>query len=264
MIIDNVTGRELRLRLVSLAMSIGLHVGLGLLAWQGLHALSGDDAPIVVALVERPVGKPGESAPTALPRTKALPPSPSRPRPVPARAAPDPPRPVQPAAAESVSVVPAVPATATVEEIVSLAAAVDVDLPAGDGAAGRVLPVPGTGGSGSGTGHAVQGAGRAADGDGQGGSAGLIRATPRYESNPLPPYPRLARQNRWEGTVRLRARVTERGTIERVDLERSSGHAVLDRSALDGVRYWRFIPATRNGVPVACEVSIPVAFRLTE
>ncbi len=92
----------------------------------------------------------------------------------------------------------------------------------------------------------------------------LIKAIPRYESNPLPHYPRLARQNHWEGTVRLRAMVTAGGDVKELTLERSSGHALLDRSALDGVQHWRFIPATRGGVPVACEVSIPVAFRLQE
>ena len=64
--------------------------------------------------------------------------------------------------------------------------------------------------------------------------------------------------------ARRSARVSAAGELEGVSLERSSGHEVLDRSALDGVKRWRFIPATRGGVPVPCEVSIPVAFRLTE
>lgn len=119
---------------------------------------------------------------------------------------------------------------------------------------------------GAADGESEQRSARGADASrgGEGGGMGLVRATPRYESNPLPNYPRLARQNRWEGTVRLRATITAAGEVESVTLERSSGHAVLDRSALDGVQRWRFIPATRAGVPVACEVSIPVAFRLTE
>lgn len=134
----------------------------------------------------------------------------------------------------------------------SLLPADDEGMPTGDSLA--------IGGSGSGHGTADWGGDR----KGSGSGGGMIRATPRYESNPLPNYPRLARQNRWEGTVRLRARVTAGGTVEGVSLERSSGHAVLDSSALAGVQHWRFIPATRGGVPVACEVSIPVAFRLTE
>ena len=87
---------------------------------------------------------------------------------------------------------------------------------------------------------------------------------PRYAANPLPDYPRLARQNRWEGTVRLRANVSAAGTVDAVTLEQSCGHPVLDRAALTGVRRWRFHPASRNGLPVPCEVSIPVAFRLEE
>jgi protein TonB len=64
--------------------------------------------------------------------------------------------------------------------------------------------------------------------------------------------------------VRLRARISPAGTVEEVGLEQSSGYPLLDRAALAGVRRWRFSPASRNGVPVSCEVSIPVAFRLEE
>jgi protein TonB len=121
--------------------------------------------------------------------------------------------------------------------------------------------VSGGGGDRTTSGAANPGTGEGGGGDGGGGR---LKAIPRYESNPLPHYPRLARQNHWEGTVRLRALVTASGDVEGLTLERSSGHAVLDHSALDGVRRWRFIPATRGGVPIPCEVSIPVAFRLRE
>lgn len=63
--------------------------------------------------------------------------------------------------------------------------------------------------------------------------------------------------------MRLRARISPAGTVDEVTLEQSSGHPVLDRAALAGVRRWRFHPAAHGGVPVPCEVSIPVAFRLT-
>ncbi|TLM61166.1 MAG: energy transducer TonB, partial [Deltaproteobacteria bacterium] len=107
-------------------------------------------------------------------------------------------------------------------------------------------------------------AGRGSGDGGRGGAEPLIRATPRYEYNPTPVYPDIARQNRWEGTVRVRARVTSAGDVESVSLERGSGHAMLDRAAVDSVRHWRFIPATRGGVPVPCDVSIPVVFRLKD
>ncbi|MCM2264156.1 MAG: energy transducer TonB [Desulfuromonadales bacterium] len=249
------------LRLACLAVSIGLHAGLGVIGWQGFEARSGDDGPMVVALIERPSQEPmpsASSAPTASgPKASAS---------VPARRAtprpPVSPAQIQPSPEQKPDPLCAVPEATVDEETAATApaaSAVDSNLTSGGGTALDVSLV--NGGTGSGSGSIGQGLKHKGEGDGGGG---IIKATPRYESNPLPNYPRLARQNRLEGTVRLRARVTASGNVEGVSLERSSGHAVLDRSALDGVQRWRFIPATRNGAPVACEVSIPVAFRLTE
>lgn len=260
MIRGSATEREVWLRLACLAVSVGLHAGLGVIGWQGFEAMLRDDGPVVVALIEKPSSAP---MPSALPAPKA----PGTKSPVLAstrRATPRPSPPAQPNIVPEQKTDPlcTVPEEAVVEATAESApAAVDVDssLPASGGAALDVSLV--TGGAGSGSGSTGQGLKPESDGE---KGVGLIKATPRYESNPLPNYPRLARQNRWEGTVRLRARVTASGSVEGVSLERSSGHAVLDRSALDGVQRWRFIPANRNGAPVACEVSIPVAFRLTE
>jgi protein TonB len=139
--------------------------------------------------------------------------------------------------------------------------------PLSDEESGVNSPTPG-GGEGTQNGAALPGDGSGAgDGAGAGDRDGLtvlIRATPRYKFNPKPDYPAIARQNRWQGTVCLLARVTAGGVVERVSLERGSGHAMLDRSALDSVRSWRFIPASRGGVPIPCDVSIPVVFKLTE
>jgi hypothetical protein len=43
---------------------------------------------------------------------------------------------------------------------------------------------------------------------------------------------------------------------------KSSGHRVLDNSALDAVRKWKFHPATIGGVKVSSTVKVPVRFRL--
>ena len=52
------------------------------------------------------------------------------------------------------------------------------------------------------------------------------------------------------------------GSAERVALKKSSGFDALDSSALDTVRRWRFVPGKRNGLPVAMEYTVPIAFRL--
>ena len=97
-------------------------------------------------------------------------------------------------------------------------------------------------GSGSGfvLGEEAGSSGGSGGGEGQ-SAAGLVMATPRYASNPRPDYPRLARQNRWEGVVHLRATISTRGEVESLVIENSSGHQVLDASALRGVRRNNFV-----------------------
>ncbi len=92
----------------------------------------------------------------------------------------------------------------------------------------------------------------------------LVEAIPAYRSNPLPEYPSLARQRRWEGVVWLQVDVTFEGRVSGVRVESSSGHAILDRSARRTVGRWRFVPATHAGLPVDSRVRVPVRFRLEE
>jgi TonB family protein len=74
-------------------------------------------------------------------------------------------------------------------------------------------------------------------------------------SNPPPDYPPVARRRGWQGTVVLALEVDAAGAVVRVEVRRSSGHAVLDAAAVAAVRDWRFA----NG-PGGCEQM--VEFRL--
>jgi protein TonB len=86
-----------------------------------------------------------------------------------------------------------------------------------------------------------------------------------YGSNPLPPYPLVARRLGKEGVVLLDVLVAPDGHAADVRIARSSGFAALDDSALTTVRdHWRFIPARRDGEPVASRVTVPIRFRLEE
>ena len=60
-------------------------------------------------------------------------------------------------------------------------------------------------------------------------------------NNPKPPYPLAARRQGAEGRVMLRAQVLEDGRCAEVRIVRSSGHALLDESALSTVRRWRVL-----------------------
>lgn len=94
------------------------------------------------------------------------------------------------------------------------------------------------------------------------GGGGVVEATPNYAVNPKPPYPRLAIRRGYEGTVTLLVEVLEDGSVREVEIFRSSGYSVLDRSALKSVRKWRFIPGRRAEKAVTMKVRVPVVFRL--
>lgn len=84
-----------------------------------------------------------------------------------------------------------------------------------------------------------------------------------YLANPAPPYPALSRRLNEQGRVLVRVLVSPEGRAARVELARSSGHERLDRSALEAVSRWRFVPARRGGETVAAPVLVPVDFVLS-
>ena len=94
-------------------------------------------------------------------------------------------------------------------------------------------------------------------------SGGVEReAKPNYLKNPPPRYPQESRRLHQEGRVMLRVAVTAQGRAERVTLEKSSGYALLDDSAIQAVRGWVFHPARIGSMAVASSVDVPVRFKL--
>jgi protein TonB len=89
-----------------------------------------------------------------------------------------------------------------------------------------------------------------------------VDSTPRPISTPAPRYPREAQRRGVAGTVLLRVHVGIDGEPGDIDLVQGSGSRDLDRAAVEGVRRWRFAPATRNGQPVESSVQVPIAFNL--
>jgi len=108
----------------------------------------------------------------------------------------------------------------------------------------------------------------AAVGGGGGPPPSAAATAPRHDAaylnNPPPPYPGQARRRGLEGRVLVHATVAVSGECTRAELRRSSGHAILDEAALRAVRAWRFVPAKRDGRPVAADVEIPIVFRLED
>ncbi|MCQ8130491.1 energy transducer TonB [Methylomonas rivi] len=85
-----------------------------------------------------------------------------------------------------------------------------------------------------------------------------------YDKNPKPDYPSMARSRGWQGKVVLRVEIGEAGEVESVAVEQSSGHALLDESALAAVRDWLFVPAMRANHPIASSVLVPIIFSLRD
>ena len=84
-----------------------------------------------------------------------------------------------------------------------------------------------------------------------------------YLSAPAPRYPTLAIKRGWEGEVLMIVTIGANGAPEAVELHQSSGHAVLDRAAIEQVqKRWRFRPLLVDGSPTRSRAMIPVRFSL--
>ncbi len=97
-----------------------------------------------------------------------------------------------------------------------------------------------------------------------GTEAAPVEATLAYKAVPLK-YPPQALHARMQGTVLLRVLVDEHGVPQDVVIARSSGYALLDRSAREQVlKGWTFEPAMANGRPIRAWAQVPVKFDLNQ
>lgn len=90
-----------------------------------------------------------------------------------------------------------------------------------------------------------------------------LRTGPAFLRQPAPVYPEDLRQSGVEGSVVLFVHVDAAGRPQNVSVERSSGYAQFDRSALEAVRRdYLFRPAREGDRPVESDVRFTVPFRL--
>jgi len=96
-------------------------------------------------------------------------------------------------------------------------------------------------------------------------AAGLATIPPTFSAaylhNPPPSYPAAARRLGVEGTVMLKVLVSKEGKALEIEVAQSAGE-ILDKSAVEAVKNWRFVPARRGDVPYDEWVHVPLAFRL--
>lgn len=132
-------------------------------------------------------------------------------------------------------------------------------------------PSEGTGsgaGIGTGKGGGVGEGNGAGVGPGKGGNYGGDTASfgagitpPEPIFSPDPEYSDEARKAKYEGTVILWAVIGADGRVHEVRVSRPVGLG-LDQKAVEAVEKWRFIPAKKNGVPIAVTSEVEVNFRL--
>ncbi|CAL1241177.1 energy transducer TonB [Candidatus Methylocalor cossyra] len=203
-------------------------------------ALVARPLPVAPAAPAAPAAAPKPPEPKPPPRPKPAPPKPSA-KPKPALKPVVRPKPATPPPERSTPIEPEV-----APKIASPAAE-----PPAPPAAESALPAPGRPGGREG-----------APPSASAGDFVPASAHAAYGHNPKPEYPAVARQRHWEGRVVLRVKVLADGRCGHVEVHQSSGHEVLDESALEAVRNWRFIPAKRAGQPVESWVNVPINFNL--
>ncbi|MHC5225862.1 energy transducer TonB [Ignatzschineria sp. LJL83] len=81
-------------------------------------------------------------------------------------------------------------------------------------------------------------------------------------NKPMPSYPRAAMQRRMQGTVELLVGVNESGAATAVKVARSSGHNLLDKTAVKTAYGIRLKPFKVNGVAIPIQVKIQYQFKL--
>lgn len=96
------------------------------------------------------------------------------------------------------------------------------------------------------------------------GRAGADRNALPAAGNAPPEYPWVARARGHEGRVVVSVWVSADGHADELAVLQSSGHAELDRAAVDAVARWRFQPARRGGRDTGSLLYVPVMFRLDD
>ena len=60
------------------------------------------------------------------------------------------------------------------------------------------------------------------------------------KQNPTPPYPRIAKLRNYQGKVEICAIIDAKGSVIDVQIHQSSNYAILDKSALETLKKWKF------------------------
>ena len=90
----------------------------------------------------------------------------------------------------------------------------------------------------------------------------ILEARPIYRINPPPSYPIIARKRGYQGNVVLEVLIDKRGKVLDLRIFSSSGHSILDKTAIASVKKWLFEPGMRGSDKIEMWVRIPIRFKL--
>ena len=91
---------------------------------------------------------------------------------------------------------------------------------------------------------------------------GILHKGPKLVYHQKPEYPRLPLEAGIQGFVILDILLDESGSVTDVSVFKSDVSPVMEKSALESAKSFKFEPAERDGKGVGCKIKIPVHFWL--
>lgn len=94
----------------------------------------------------------------------------------------------------------------------------------------------------------------------------FVRATldDRRRADVQPPYPGAMIRAQMEGFAKVHVFIGADGRVSSVELIEATDPAFWEATRKQALRYWRFRPATRDGMPVPSDQIMTVRFRLAD
>ena len=84
---------------------------------------------------------------------------------------------------------------------------------------------------------------------------------PRFLRREMPIYPMMARKLGREGRVMLKLSIDEKGNLSDVEVIDKAGYGFTE-AAVEAVKKSTFLPARKNGKPIASRALLPIRFQL--
>ncbi len=88
-------------------------------------------------------------------------------------------------------------------------------------------------------------------GNGMNPTGGAVVDHPAILRDKIEPiYPKEARDNGWQGVVKLQVQILRNGRVGQIIVIQSSGYDCMDKAAIQAGRLWKYRPALKDGKPV--------------